>query len=103
MKVLVISDLHYERRVYRGFDESRAWEWLLGIAEYHGPSLLLGCGDWGSAVNEREFYTLLRRVLVLTIYGNHENMDVLARMYNVRGYEYLPVLMEDGRDTSSTG
>ena len=31
MKVLVISDLHYDKRVFRGVDESRAWEWLLSI------------------------------------------------------------------------
>jgi len=40
---------------------------------------LLSCGDWGTAVNEVEFYELLKRTAILTIYGNHENMDVLLK------------------------
>ena len=97
MRVMIVSDLHYERRVFRGVDESRAWEWLLSIVDYHRPDLLLSCGDWGSAINEGGFYKLLRRVIVLTIYGNHENMDVLRKMYNIKTDNYLPILMEDGR------
>jgi len=97
LRVLVVSDVHYERRVFRGVDESRAWEWLLGIVDLHGPDLLLGAGDWGSAVNPRDFYRLLVRTRVLTIYGNHENMRVLESLYNVGTSEYTPILMEDGR------
>jgi predicted RNA binding protein with dsRBD fold (UPF0201 family) len=77
MRLLVISDLHYERRVYRGFDESRAWEWLLSIIDYHGPDYLLSCGDWGAAVNEREFYELLRRERILDA----------ARSYMLKGLQ----------------
>lgn len=97
MRVMVVSDIHYEKQWYRGYDESKAWSWLISIVDYHKPDLLLGGGDWGSAVNEREFYGLLERVVVLTIYGNHENMGVLARLHNVKSDAYLPVLMEDGR------
>ena len=97
VRIMVISDLHYERRVFRGVDESKAWGWLLSIVDYQRPDLLLSCGDWGSAINEEEFYELLRRVIVLTIYGNHENMDVLTKMYNIKTDNYLPILMEDGR------
>ncbi len=96
-RLLVICNLHYEKRVYRGFDENLAWGWLLGVVDYHGPDYLLGCGDRGTAVNEAEFYRLLEKTIVLTIYGNHENTDVLARLYNVRSSSPLPVLMEDGR------
>ncbi|MEM4971977.1 MAG: hypothetical protein QXE01_12080 [Sulfolobales archaeon] len=94
---MVICDLHYDKRIYRGFDEGMAWEWLLSIVDYHSPEYLLSCGDWGTAVNVGEFYELLRRTVVLTIYGNHENMDVLSKLYNIRSDEYLPVLMDDGR------
>ena len=97
MKVMVISDLHYDKRIYKGVDESRAWKWLLSIVDFHRPDLLLSCGDWGTAVNPEEFYELLRKTIVLTIYGNHENMDVLSKLYNVKTSEYLPVLMEDGK------
>jgi Icc-related predicted phosphoesterase len=55
----------------------------------------LSCGDWGEAVNEEEFYELLGKTAVLSIYGNHENMDVLTNLYNVKA-DNLPVLMEDG-------
>ncbi len=96
MKIIVISDLHYDKRIYKGVDESRAWEWLLSIVDYHKPDLLISLGDWGEAVNEAEFYDLLRRVRVWSIYGNHENMEVLRKMYNVLVDKYEPVLMEDG-------
>jgi len=94
---MVISDLHYEKRVFRGHDESRAWGWLMGIVDYHRPDVLLGCGDWGTAVNPKEFYELLRKTVILTIYGNHENMSVLTSLYNVKSSSYLPIPMEDGR------
>jgi len=97
VKVVIISDLHYNKRVFKGVDESRAWEWLLSIVDYHKPDLLLSCGDWGAGVSEAEFYELLKKTIVLTIYGNHENMDVLVKLYNVRTSNYLPVLMEDGK------
>jgi len=83
--------------MFRGVDESRAWSWLMEVVDYHRPNLLLSCGDWGSAVNPEEFYELLKKVIVLTIYGNHENMEVLTKLYNVRSDRYLPVLMEDGK------
>ena len=96
MTVLVICDLHYEKRHYKGVDESRAWQWLLEIIDYHRPEWLLSCGDWGTAVNPREFYELLKRVVVLTIYGNHEDIQVLSSLYNVKSNKYLPILMADG-------
>ena len=96
MKIMVISDLHYNKKIYKGVDESRAWEWLLGIVDYHRPNLLISLGDWGEAVNEEEFYGLLRRVRVWSVYGNHENLEVLKKMYNVLVDRYEPVLMKDG-------
>ncbi len=97
MKALIISDLHYDKRIFRGIDESKAWSWLVEIVDYHKPDLLLSCGDWGLAINHEEFYELLKRTTVLTIYGNHENLEVLKSLYNVRCDKYLPVLMEDGK------
>ncbi len=96
MKALIISDLHYERRAYKGVDESRAWFWLMNIVDYHKPDLLISLGDWGESVNEEEFYELLRRVRVWSIYGNHENLEVLRKIYNVSTEKYELVLMDDG-------
>jgi len=31
MRILIISDLHYDRRIFQGIDESKAWRWLLDI------------------------------------------------------------------------
>ena len=92
---MIISDLHYDKRVYEGVDQSKAWEWLLGIVDYHKPDLLISLGDWGEAVNEIEFYELLKRVRVWSVYGNHENLEVLRNMCNILTGNYEPVLMED--------
>ena len=96
MKVLVISDLHYEKAFHRGVDESRAWEWMLSVVDYHKPDLLISLGDWGYAVNPTEFYELLKRVRVWSIYGNHDNLEVLRSLYNVVTDRYEPILMGDG-------
>jgi len=96
MKVMIISDLHYDKRVFHGIDESRAWGWLLTIVDYHRPDLLVSLGDWGEDVSEAEFYELLRRVRVWSIYGNHENMGVLGKIHNILTGNYEPVLMGDG-------
>ncbi len=40
---------------------------------------------------------MLRRVVVLTIYGNHEKTEMLSELHNERSSSYLPVLMEDGK------
>ncbi len=97
VKVMIISDLHYKKHVFREVDESKAWEWLLSIVDYHKPDLLLSCGDWRTAISAEKFYELLRRIVVLCIRGNHDNIDVLARLYNVKTNDHLPVLIEDGR------
>jgi len=97
MKIMVISDLHYEFGSHHGIDQSDAWNWLLSIVDYHRPDLLLSCGDWGHAVNSRDFFKLLNKTIVLGIYGNHDNIEVLKNLYNIRTSEYLPVLMEDGK------
>jgi len=94
MKVLVISDLHYELGEHRGVDQSVAWDWLLEIVELQGPDLLLSCGDWGSAVTLEGFSELTDRVEVYTIYGNHENLKVLELARNRNG---KPILLNDCR------
>ncbi len=94
--MLVVSDLHYERGVRRGVDESAAWRWLLGVVERQAPDLLVGLGDWGEAAGPLEFKVLLGRVRVWSIYGNHDRLEVLASLRNVVGGRREPVLMGDG-------
>ncbi len=93
---MIISDLHYNRRVFKGIDESRAWEWLLALVDYHKPGLLISLGDWGEDINSEEFYELLRRVRTWSLYGNHENLELLKQLYNVEVSRYERVLFEDG-------
>ena len=75
----------------------------MGIVDYHKPDLLISLGDWGEAVNEEEFFELLRKVRVWSIYGNHENMEVLRRMYNVLTGKYEPILIEDSEVREFSG
>ncbi len=69
--------------VFHDVNQSRASEWLLGIVDYHRPGLLISLGDWGEAINESEFHDLFKRVRVWSIYGNHNNLEVLKKMYDV--------------------
>ena len=94
VRVLAVSDVHYEFKVYRGVDESVAWEWLLRIVDSHKPNLLVSAGDWGEALNPRDLERLLDRTVVLTIYGNHDPLEVLAGARNKLAR--LPVLLGDG-------
>lgn len=50
----------------------------------------------GTAVNPGEFRELLEKTTMLSIYGNHKNLEVLKALHDVRGSN-LPVLMEDDR------
>lgn len=65
------------------------------VVDYHRPDSLLSCGDWGSAINSEELYELLGKTIALSIYGNHENLEVLRTLYNVNNSMHLPVLIED--------
>ena len=96
MRVLVISDLHYDHKIYKGIDERKAWSWLMGIIDYHKPDLLLSCGDWGTAITHEKFYNLLEKCPILTIYGNHENLSILKSLHNIKTDEHLAILMKDG-------
>ena len=69
---------------------------MLSIVDYHKPDLLVSLGDWGEDISETKFYELLKKVRVWSIYGNHENLEVISRMYNVLDEVFEPVLMGDG-------
>ncbi|MCE4611860.1 MAG: metallophosphoesterase family protein [Desulfurococcales archaeon] len=101
MRVLAVSDVHYEFKVYRGVDESVAWGWLLRIVDSHKPDLLVSAGDWGEALNPRDLEDLLERTVVLTIYGNHDPLEVLAGARNKLAR--LPVLLRDGKPLAHQG
>ena len=83
MKILAISDLHGEMRLARI------------AAAHHRPDLLLCCGDWGDPglVGEETFAEFLAICPVLTVFGNHDALELLASLRNQDG---SPVLLAQG-------
>ncbi len=83
MRILVVSDLHGDiESVNRARIE-------------HRPDLLLSCGDWGDPeqVSEQALEGLLRLVPVYTTFGNHDPLEILARLKN---RDESPVLIGQG-------
>jgi uncharacterized protein len=83
MRILVISDLHGDFRLARQ------------ACDDHPPDLLLCCGDWGDPdqVGESDLDHFLGFCPVLTTFGNHDPLELLARMQNRDG---SPVLLGQG-------
>jgi Icc-related predicted phosphoesterase len=83
MRILVVSDLHGDiKSVDRARTEIR-------------PDLILSCGDWGDAeqVSEQVLQGLLRLVPVYTTFGNHDPLEILARLKN---RDESPILIGQG-------
>lgn len=59
------------------------------------PDLLLSCGDWGDPgqLDVGEFRLLVEKVYVLTVFGNHDDIDLLSTITNTDG---SPVLLSQG-------
>ena len=83
MRILAVSDLHGDlASVRRALDAF--------------PSdLLLCCGDWGDfgEVDREELLQLTERIPVLTVFGNHDDLEFLQRWSNRDG---SPVLLSSG-------
>jgi uncharacterized protein len=89
MRILAISDLHGDLNcVARASSRVR-------------PDVIVSCGDWGDAeqVGASDFAMVLEVAPVYTTYGNHDPLDLLARLRNRDG---SPVLLEQGT-THETG
>ena len=94
MKILFVSDVHFENQVFHGVDESRAWNWLISIIDFHRPDLVLSAGDLGTAVTVEHVDEVLKRCKFYTIYGNHDNVEVL---------EKTNILLKDGEVINING
>jgi Icc-related predicted phosphoesterase len=79
MRLLVVSDLHGD------LDSARR------ACEHQRPDCILSCGDWGDAeqVDESIFAALLAVAPVYTTFGNHDPLDLLARLENRDGSAVL--------------
>jgi Icc-related predicted phosphoesterase len=79
MRILVVSDLHGDlKSVERAYESYR-------------PDLILSCGDWGDPdqVAESAVSAILERVPIYTTFGNHDPVEVLARLRNQDGSAVL--------------
>ena len=72
MRILVVSDLHGDLN-----SVDRAYK-------IHRPNLILCCGDWGDPdqVAEPALRALLDSVPIYTTFGNHDPLEMLARLRN---------------------
>jgi uncharacterized protein len=79
MKILVISDLHAD------------FSLALQACEDVRPELLLCCGDWGdpAEVTAADLDHFLAICPVLTTFGNHDPLDLLAATRNRDGSSVL--------------
>jgi Icc-related predicted phosphoesterase len=79
MRILVVSDLHGDLdAAHRACVRSR-------------PDLILSCGDWGdpAQVDELTMAPLLAVAPLYTTFGNHDPLDLLARLHNRDGSRVL--------------
>jgi len=88
--ILVVSDLHGDLNSAR-----RA-------ATFVQPDVILSCGDWGDAdqVDEADLKSLLSVAPVYTTFGNHDPLDLLARLENPDG---SAVLLAQGKQVDIVG
>lgn len=68
MKIFAIGDMHGNLEVV-----------LKALSEFE-VDLLVSTGDWGDPdeIDEETFQAVLSRVHVLTVYGNHDYVDLLC-------------------------
>jgi uncharacterized protein len=90
VRILVISDLHGDLN-----SAHRA-------AAFVHPDMILSCGDWGDPdqVDETDLTLLLETAPVYTTFGNHDPLDLLARLRNRDG---TAVLLAQGKPVDIAG
>lgn len=82
MTVMIMSDIHYEKDFHHRTWEGEAFKWIESILEQHKPTDLVILGDTGYAWDEEEWETLLEKVTIHAIYGNHDNVQMLKGLRN---------------------
>ena len=103
MKILFVSDLHYENDYHNGTWEGDAKEWLIKIIKRHEPTTLIGAGDWGHAWTTTDWGDITNLVETHAIYGNHDNMQTLKTAINSDKSKYKRVLAKDGENRTIEG
>ncbi len=97
MRILVISDLHYEtgkrRFHFPGMDEAKSLPWLYDTMDRVNPNAIIILGDTGSSMTRQDWDQLVAKYTVYALYGNHDYYHMMKRIRNVDG---TPMLMRDG-------
>jgi len=65
--MLMVSDLHYSTRPFRGRDESKVFEALYRAVQAEKPYLLLSAGDFGEEATEEMFRRILKQTSILSL------------------------------------
>lgn len=89
MKIMTVSDLHHELGSHHGVYEGEAQSWLLKVLNYHKPTALISCGDNGHAWTPESIKAITDLVPFHTIYGNHDNIQMLQTARNADGTHSL--------------
>ena len=98
MRALVVADVH----------DVKGFRRLVELIEEYKPEFVLGCGDWGSrkrmegysyeiynlALEEIEdlFREIISRTRLYTVYGNHDELELIKYLKNVDG---SPIWLRD--------
>lgn len=84
MKLVAMGDLHG--------DLTNLWV----VLDRERPDGLLGVGDWGDPgqISDKAWADLLARVPVLSVFGNHDDLPILAALRSRNG---SPVLLGQGK------
>lgn len=79
MRLLAVSDMHGDLSAVIMALESRPFD------------LLLCCGDWGDAgcLSRTQIVSIVERVHTLTVYGNHDDIELLSGLTNRDGSSIL--------------
>jgi len=90
MLIAAVADMH-------GNLEPVHW-----VIEKHHPDVLLSCGDWGDPheVNAEDFTPILERAYTLTLFGNHDHLELLPQLKNQDG---SPILLRNGEIRETHG
>ncbi len=83
MKAIAIGDMH------------GTFDALYNVLSEHEPDLLLCCGDWGDPgeVGQDVLELVTERAYTFTVFGNHDDLELLDRMRNRDG---SPILLKNG-------
>lgn len=102
MRILFVSDVHYEHDYHHNIWEGDAKAWLIKVIERQKPIVMIGAGDWGHAWTAAEWREITDLVETHAIYGNHDNLISLKKATNPKS-KHKHVWAHDGEKRTIEG